>query len=310
MEIEKQYIIQCISVAANNLRLSNEKIEIIAMLRDSINKANNLDLFLKDMKKVTEFSKLAIRLNDIYNYLNQTRLDFFKLSEKFKSHCQLIIKDLNLLLENTTIPKFKDAIKKLESFESGNQSEKNDFDKEYRESEITVKLEPISQRLTKTSNTFDINKIETDSKEYVKAENEVIKEKIILEDESDSNDDISYEDYERNIVNTIKELDIILKKITHGENQNNELNKYSSIMKDNANLSKHFGTEIVTNMHNIVSKALQLLMNQEIKSNKYVIEAIRACLIVIVALVRNKDVDITNYLNRAEEFGKQISLIN
>jgi len=112
MEIEKQYIIQCISVAANNLRLSNEKIEIIAMLRDLINKANNLDLFLKNMKKVTEFSKIAIRLNDMYNYLTQTRLDFFKLSEKFKSHCQLIIKDLNLLLENTTIPKFKDADRK------------------------------------------------------------------------------------------------------------------------------------------------------------------------------------------------------
>lgn len=307
MEIEKQYIIQCISVAANNLRLSNEKIEIIAMLRDLINKANNLDLFLKNMKKVTEFSKLAIRLNDIYNYLTQTRLDFFKFSEKFKSHCQLIIKDLNLFLENTTIPKFKDAIKKLESFESNNKLEKNDFEQENDKGEITVKLEPNKSKLTES---FHNKKTEIDSQEFIKTENEVIKEKIILEDESDSNDELSYENYERNIVNTIKELDIILKKISHGENQNNELDKYSSLMKKNANLSKHFGTEIVTNMHNIVSKALQLLMKEEIKSNKYEIEAIRACLIVIVALVRNKDVDITNYLNRAEEFGKKISLIN
>ena len=37
-----------------------------------------------------------------------------------------------------------------------------------------------------------------------------------------------------------------------------------------------------------------------------VIEAMRACLIVIVAVVRGKELDITNYLNRAEAFGREI----
>jgi hypothetical protein len=36
----------------------------------------------------------------------------------------------------------------------------------------------------------------------------------------------------------------------------------------------------------------------------------RACLIVIVAVVRGKEVDITNYLNRAENFGRQIQDLN
>jgi hypothetical protein len=40
-----------------------------------------------------------------------------------------------------------------------------------------------------------------------------------------------------------------------------------------------------------------------------VIEALRACLIVIVAVVKGKEVDITNYLNKAEEFGKKIQSI-
>ncbi len=300
MKIEKQYIIQCISIAANNLRLSNEKIEIVAMLRETIDKTNNLELHLKNMKKVTEFSKLAIRLNDIYNYLTQTRLDFFKLSDKFKDHCQLIIKDLNLLLENTTIQKFKEAIKKLESF-------KNDFSKENDKNAIMIEFD---SNKSKTEGIINIKNIDTNSTDFEKSESEVIKENIILEEEKDDDDNLSFANYERMIVSPIKELDSILKKISHGENQNYELEKYSKIMKDNANLSKRFGTEIVMNMHNIVSKALQLIQNEKIKSNKYVIEAIRACLIVIVALVRNKDVDITIYLNRAEEFDKQISLIN
>jgi len=37
-----------------------------------------------------------------------------------------------------------------------------------------------------------------------------------------------------------------------------------------------------------------------------VIESLRACLIVIVAVVRGKDVDINNYLNKAERFGNQL----
>jgi len=36
----------------------------------------------------------------------------------------------------------------------------------------------------------------------------------------------------------------------------------------------------------------------------------RACLIVIVAVVRGKDVDITNYLNKAEDFERKIRTTN
>ncbi len=42
---------------------------------------------------------------------------------------------------------------------------------------------------------------------------------------------------------------------------------------------------------------------------KEVIESLRACLIVIVAVVRGKEVDISNYLNRAEDFGNKLATI-
>jgi hypothetical protein len=62
-------------------------------------------------------------------------------------------------------------------------------------------------------------------------------------------------------------------------------------------------------MHTIISHALLLLGSGEIKPLKEIIESIRACLIVIVAVVRGKEVDITNYLNRAEAFGNKIQFI-
>ena len=42
MDLARQYIIQCIAAAANNLRLSSEKIETVAIIRERLNNAENL----------------------------------------------------------------------------------------------------------------------------------------------------------------------------------------------------------------------------------------------------------------------------
>jgi hypothetical protein len=80
-------------------------------------------------------------------------------------------------------------------------------------------------------------------------------------------------------------------------------------MSSNAQLSERIGFEILTSMHNIIAKALLLIRNRDLMPGKEVIESLRACLIVIVAVVRGKEVDISNYLNKAEDFGNKIALI-
>jgi hypothetical protein len=59
-------------------------------------------------------------------------------------------------------------------------------------------------------------------------------------------------------------------------------------------------------MHLIIGKTLLLIKNRDMMPGKELINALRACLIVIVALVKNKEVDITAYLHRAEEFGEKV----
>jgi hypothetical protein len=56
MDLLKQYITQTISSASNNLRLSTEKIEVVALLRQAINQSGNLSEDLKKMKTITELS--------------------------------------------------------------------------------------------------------------------------------------------------------------------------------------------------------------------------------------------------------------
>ncbi len=283
MDLVKQYINQSITIAANNLRLNNQQIEVVALLKETISKSENLSNDLIDMKKITELSLLAIRLNEVYNYLTQNPIDLLKLSDQFKEHSRQLIRDLGHMLDISTPASFKIAIEKLKTG-FGSVPE-----------EIKVDL---SRRMPEED-------------PFAKNETEKIKENIILEDEQDDmDDDELIQKFESTIIEPIKPLDNLLKKLPSEEIDYEELIKFSKTMKTNAALSRRIGFEILSNMHNIISKSLLLIKNRDLMPGKDVIESMRACLIVIVAVVRGKEVDISNYLNKAEEFGNKIATIN
>jgi len=282
MDLTKQYLVQIIGLASNNLRLSSQKIEVVGLLKETIGNSDNLGIDFQNMKKITELSKLAIRLNEIYIYLSSSKVDFLKLSEKFKEHIQLIIKDLSYLLDNTNPVSFKQSIIKLNEFKNS-----------------VTDIETKGLNETEKENTLRL---------AVKLENERMKEKFILEDDKHDDDQSYFQNFEVTILKPIKHLDSLLKKILHGTIDMEELQQYSEIMKFNGNLSEKFGSEIIANMHRIFAKALIQIKSGLLVPDKELIEQMRACLIVIVALVRNKEVDIKIYLNRAEEFGKKLNL--
>ncbi|MDR3627950.1 MAG: hypothetical protein P4L45_13995 [Ignavibacteriaceae bacterium] len=290
MDLIKQYIIQSLSAASNNLRLSTEKIEVVALLREVIVRSEDLPNDIKLMKKITELSTLAIRLNEIYNYLTQGQIDLFKLSDKFKEHSQFLIKDLSRMLDTVNSNNFKKALEKLN---------------ETREAESSAK-EANEQK--KESLSIDLSKRQPDESVFVKSETEIIKEKIILEEDKDE-ESLFIQNYESEILKPIKPIDTLLKDLLKNEYNPEDLWNYANLMKTNGELSAKIGFEIISNMHRILSKSLLLIRTRELMPGREVVEALRACLIVIVAVVKGKEVDITNYLNRAEEFGKKIQSI-
>jgi hypothetical protein len=281
MDLIKQYIIQSVNIAANNLRLNNQQIEVVALLKQTISKSENLSDDLINMKKITELSMLAIRLNEIYNSLSQNPIDLLKISDQFKEHSRYLIKDLGHMLDITTPISFKSAIEKLTSV-------------------IVFPKEEIK---------IDLSKRIPVEEPFIKSETEEIKEKIIFSDDIENEDEEIIQKFEPTILGPIKPLDNLLKKIASNEIDHEELIKFAQIMEDNADLSRKIGFEILSGMHRIVSKALILIKNRELMPGKEVIENLRACLIVIVAVVRGKDVDINNYLNKAEQFGNKLATI-
>lgn len=279
MDFIKQYITQSINAASNNLRLNTQQIEIIALLKNVIIKSEDLGNDLISMKKITELSTLSIRLNEIYNYLTQNQVDLLKVSDTFKEHSRYLIKDLSYLVENVSLPSFQKAIEKINFSPLVNDEIKIDFSKRQVEEELFVKPDENTQ-----------------------------KEKLVLEEISDD-EDLFFHNYEVSILKPIKSLDTMLKGLIKNEIDHDQLSSFSKLMQDNGKLSTKIGFEIIANMHWIIAKALNLIKTRDLMPGREVIESIRACLIVIVAVVKGKEVDISNYLNRAEEFGNHLSTI-
>ena len=113
MDLIKQYIVQCISTASNNLRLSSEKIEVVAILKEHISKCQSVEKNIQVMKKMTAFSKFAIKLDEIYKFVANSKIDFLKISDKFKEHSHYLIRDLNNMLDVVTPQDMKSYIAEL-----------------------------------------------------------------------------------------------------------------------------------------------------------------------------------------------------
>jgi len=276
MNLIKQYLVQAIANAANSLRLSTQKIEVVGLLKEVISRSDDIENDIKKMKKITQFSTLAIRLNEIYNYLDQPQVEMGKLSDKFREHSQFLVKDLNNMLEIVNPLSFKEAVKDL-------HAEKNSAEEEIK---------------------VDLSKRSAEDISFENQDRESIKEKIIMDD--DREDDQFFQNYESTILKPIKPLDAMLKTLADGQTDKEDLVSFADTLSHNAEVSSRAGFEIIANMHKIVARALRLINKNNLTTDKETIESMRACLIVIVAVVRGKEVNITNYLNRAEEFGERI----
>lgn len=272
MDLVKVYIIQSITSASNNLRLNTQQIEVVGLLRETIINSQDLNEEFLRMKKSTELSKLAIRLGEIYSFLTQGKVDFIKISEQFRDHSRYLIRDLNQFLENVSPQIFRDAVDKLNHNGTG---------------EISVEL-------------VDRNTL---ASQILENKSAAIREKIIVEDDKRDND--SFHSFEQLILDPIKSVNELLKKMLTGNLAYEELKKHAEIMEEHSLLSTQRGFGILADMHKIIASAFKGIISGNLLVNKSVIESLRACLIVIAAVVKGKEIDITDYLNRAEMFGKK-----
>lgn len=292
MDLVKQYIVQSITAAASNLRLNNQRIEVVAMLKEVISKSKDIQQDLNKMKKITELSKFAIKLSEIHFYLNEGSLDFLKVTEKFKEHSFNLIKEINHVLDMVNPYTFRETIDRI-------------IEPEKKFIEIVIENENSDG--DKSGNGMAQENYDKEKDTILSAQDNTVS--ILIDRNEDSNELESFNGFETIILKPIKSVDEILSKINSENEVPTEIEDYSKLMQVNAELSSHNGFDILAQMHEIVSDGLTHIKNGTLNPSREVIESLRACLIVIVAVVKSKEVDIKNYLNRAEVFGKFLQRI-
>ncbi|MCF6271229.1 MAG: hypothetical protein L3J41_16070 [Melioribacteraceae bacterium] len=291
MDFKKQYIIQAISVASNNLRLSSDKIETVAILREYCEKCNNFEDEIKKMKSKTELSKFAIKLWESYQFISSFHIDFLKITDIFKEHSHSLVMELSNLLDVISPKKLREVLASMDD-----------------SSEISVTLESghIKTEIPIRADIRKIVVVEDDiSKESV--ERDELKEELILGELKSANS-FDFDDFEEEILKPIGKLELLLKNMLTDASIGINFSSYIQLMKKNADISSEIGFTILAEMHTIFHTAFSLIESRQLEVDKNLIESLRACLIVIVAVVRGKDVDITNYLNKAENLGKFLKL--
>lgn len=292
MDFIKQYIVQSITTASGNLRLNNQRIEVLAMLKEVILKSKDVQHDLNQMKKITELAKIAIKLSEMHHYLSEGSVDFLKVTDKFKEHSFNLIKEMTYMLDMVNPYAFRQTLDRL--IEPGKKV-------------VEIIIEPESKSDNELGNELLSKNLDSLSNSIFAVEE--TKEIALLEEEKDKDDLDTFNSFESTILKPIKSIDSILNEISIDSEIPAEVEEYSKIMNVNADLSSQNGFEILSQMHTIISEGLIHLKNKSLVPSKEVVESIRACLIVIVAVVKSKDIDIKNYLNRAEVFGKFLQKI-
>ncbi|MFB3057723.1 MAG: hypothetical protein ACE1ZQ_11255, partial [Ignavibacteriaceae bacterium] len=169
------------------------------------------------------------------------------------------------------------------------------------------KLNGVKEKKESEEIEVNLSKDRANSISFTENENDLQEENI---EEAAKDEEDFFKSYEELILKPIKPIENMLKQFANNEIKYEDLSQFAEIMKMHGEISEKKGFEIISNMHRIIYKALMLIISRKLMPGKAVIKSMRACLIVIVTVVRGKDIDIANYLNIAEDFKKEIHIAN
>lgn len=288
MKFTKQYILQAIALASNNLRLSSDRIETVALLKDYFHSCEDIEKEIAFMKTKTKLSKFAIKLSEAYKFIDGANIDFLKLTDIFKEHSNNLINELSNVLDQVNVDELKSIL---------NSEEKSE--------ELSIDLGHTESTKNLPEDHYEIFFEEDSDKPKDIQERDNLKEELILEEVEDEAQ-FDFSDFEEKVLKPVAKLEKMLSVLDTNEYSEKEILKYITLMKTNAKLSNEIGFDILAEMHTIFYTALEKIHQEKIKIDRKLIESMRACLIVIVAIVRSKDVDITTYINRAEKLEKYL----
>ncbi len=283
-DITKTYLEQCFDKALTGIQLKAGQVEIVTKLRELLFKGNNIKGIIERMKKSTELSTFGIKVGEAYAFIEENEIDFSSVSHHFNEHTEKISQTIRNLIESVSWENFQRTIARLNELELAEEEGKKE-----KEEQIEFML--------------DYKPTENDDEETLE-----MKKDFILDDEVLIRD-ISFDEYREKILDSVKKIDELLNNLQENNYNDELLLKCIKTVETNKTLSENHNFEIITKMHGILADSLKLVGRDIVKINNQLIYAMRSCLIVIVAIIKDKKVDITEFLERAEFLGRELDKI-
>ncbi len=116
-----------------------------------------------------------------------------------------------------------------------------------------------------------------------------------------------YKKFEKKIVENIRYYDNLLTQLYQNSVDLNELSESVHRAKDLEDEIRKFGFEVILDVHHIFTVTLDLVFKSTLPVTNDIIESMRACLIVIASIIKNKDIDLSFYLSRVENLKKLLN---
>lgn len=294
MDFVKNYMISALTEASKKLRLNPEKVEVLHRLEEWVGKRESLGEDIAILKRITETSRLAIRLQDINNYLNFEKIDYKKFSEKFLEHCNYLVSDLDFLLHNVNQATIRKILERVETIK--------EYKADYPNVHLKIELDqapgnpgtgyqpPPGRRSLKLDNLIEqeLPLVYTDTAKLNK--------RALIEQERDF------------LYGPIKDLEELIQRMKKEDFRSSEVFKFSDLFTERVNFCRKKGLEDLTICYENIANGLRLIYNKEMQVTRDVIELFRAAMIVIVTEIRGLQHDITEYRLRNQLFTETLKV--
>ncbi len=294
MDFVKNYMISALTEASKKLRLNAEKVEILHWLEEWVGKRESLGEDIAILKRITETSRLAIRLQDINNYLNFEKIDYKKFSEKFLEHCNYLVSDLDFLLHNVNQATIRKILERVETIK--------EYKADYPNIHLKIELDQASE---KSESVYQ----SPEKRRSLKLDNLIEQELPLVYNEAPEINKRSLIEHERDFLyGPIKDLEELIQRMKKEDFRSSEVFKFSDLFTERANFCRKKGLEDLTICYENIANGLRQIYNKEMPVTRDVIELFRAAMIVVVTEIRGLQHDITEYRLRNQLFTQTLKV--
>lgn len=294
MDYVKNYIISAISEASHKIRLNPEKIQILSNLEEWLSTREDLNSDIQILKRITETSKLAIRLGDIINYLSFEKIDYKKFSEKFLEHSVFLVADLDFLLLSVNNLSFKKILNRVETL----KNMKSDTQSQNLKIELDLAAEEFQkvQKAASTKRSMRIEKKSEPELPLVYEEPQKKDKRKLIEEERDF------------LYAPLRDLEELLQRMKKEDFRSSEVFRFSDLFDERVKFCRLHNLRELLDAYSNLASALRLIYNKEMIVNHEILDYFRAAMIVVVTEIKGLDHDITEYRLRNQLFAENLKV--